>query len=127
MIVNKDSVKMNNISMAQYLVECKFGYHKIWGKNTGRNLAGSNRGTLLGIFPKLTMQFRALTKDELELLSPHFNMANQTTEYYDPELKAQTTLSTYSGDWEITNKRIIDACGKNEGFSIAFISNDARE
>lgn len=127
MIVNNDSVIIDGISFAQYLVECKFGYHKIWGKDTGRNLAASNKGTLLGIFPKLTMQFRALTKDELELLSPIFNSANQDTNYYDPELKKQTTLSTYTGDWEVTNKQIIDAFNKNKGFSIAFISNDPRE
>ncbi len=126
MLINKDSIKVNGISFGQYLVEAGFGYHKIWGKDTGRNLAGTNSGTLIGVFPKITMQFRKLTRTELELLAPIFDSANQTTSYYDPNKKANTTLSTYTGDWEVKNKNIVDNLQKNEGFPIAFISNKKR-
>lgn len=39
MFVNKDSIEINGVSMGQYLVEAKFGYNKLWGEDSGRNLA----------------------------------------------------------------------------------------
>ena len=84
-------------------------------------------GTLLGIFPKLILQFRKLTKAELELLAPIFDSANQTVTYYDPNKKANYTMTTYTGDYEITNKNIIgENSHKNEGFQISFIAVSRR-
>lgn len=126
MIIDKDSIKVDGVSWGKYLVEVKFGYHKIWSKDTGRNLAGTMSGTLKGIYPKITMQFRALTKTELETIAPTLDSATQSLQYYDPNKKTNTTLTTYTGDWEVTNKNIINAFNKNEGFSIAFISKKKR-
>ena len=126
MFIDRDSIIIDNVSMGQYIVEAKFGYHKLWGKDSGRNLAGSQSGTLLGIFPKITMQFRKLTKSEVELLAPIFDSAYQTTIYYDPNKKTNTTMRTYSNDWELTNKSFIDENQKNEGFSWAVISTKRR-
>jgi len=124
--IDENSIKINGISFGKYLLQVKFGYHKIWSKDSGRNLAGDNSGTLKGIYPKLTMQFRTLTGTELETLSPIFDSVTQSVTYYDPNKKTNITLSTYTGDWEVVNKTIIDAFNKNEGFSIAFISNKKR-
>lgn len=46
MVIDKNSIKVNGNVWAQYLVEVKFGYHKIWGKDSGRNLASTMSGTL---------------------------------------------------------------------------------
>ncbi len=126
MFIDKDSIIINNVSMGEYILEAKFGYHKLWGKDSGRNLAGSQSGTLLGIFPKITLQFRKLTRSEVELLAPIFDSANQTTRYYDARKKAKITMETYSGDWELTNKNFIDENEKNEGFSWSVISTKRR-
>lgn len=126
MFISKDSIKVNNVSWGEYLLEAKFGYHKIWGKDTGRNLAGTMSGTLKGIFPKITMQFRALNKTELETIASVLDSATQTVVYYDANKKENVTLTTYTGDWEVTNKKIIESSQKNEGFSIAFISTKKR-
>ena len=83
-------------------------------------------GTLIGIFPKLTLQFRKLTQTELETIVPILDSANQSVTYYDPNKKASTTMTTYTGDYEIVNKYIINGNRKNEGFSIAFISTERR-
>ena len=124
MYVDKDSVVIDGISMGIYINEAKFGYHKIWGKDTGRNMLGSNSGTLLGIFPKLTLQFNPnLKKEDLKIISKILNSAEQQTTYDDPELERKTTLSTYTGDWEVVYRNL----EQNEGFSCAFISNDPRE
>lgn len=90
------------------------------------SLAGTQSGTLLGIFPKIIVQFRKLTKNEVELLAPILDSPRQTLQYYDPNKKAMTTITTYTGDYEITNKSIINEMKKNEGFSISFISISRR-
>lgn len=127
MFINKDSIVINNISMGQYLVEAKFGYNKLWAADSGRNLAGKQTGSLVGIFPKLTLSFRKLTKAELEIITPILDKARQTVRYYDPTKKKNVTITTYTGDYEITNKKIINSTKKNEAFNISFIAVERRK
>lgn len=122
MLIDKNSVIIDGVSMAQYITDAKFGMHKLWGKDSGRNLAGKNKGTLVGVFPKITLSFRKLNVDEIELLAPILDSINQTTEYYDPRKKGKITMSTYAGDWEYVCKRF----EKSEAFTCAFISNEKR-
>lgn len=122
MFVDKNSIIINGINIGQYLVEAKYGYNKLWASDSGRNLAGVQSGTLIGIFPKLILQFRKLTKAELELIVPILDSAYQTVTYYDPNKKANYTMTTYTGDYEVVNKQIINGNAKNEGFSISFIA-----
>ena len=67
MFINRNSIKLNNISMGQYLLSAKYEFNKLWGSDTGRNLKGSFSGTLVGIYPKITLTFRKLTQDEMNL------------------------------------------------------------
>lgn len=122
MFIDKNSIIVNGISMGQYIVEAKYGYNKLWANDSGRNLAGVQSGTLIGIFPKIILQFRKLTKAELELLTPVLDSARQTLTYYDPNKKANVTMETYTGDYEISNKGMISRGRKNEGFNISFIA-----
>lgn len=126
MLIDKNSIVINGVSMGQYLLEVKFGYHKLWSSDSGRNLAGTQSGTLIGIFPKLTLQFRRLTKSELEIVAPILDTARQTTSYYDPNKKQQVQMLTYTGDYEITNRKIISEKSKNEGFSCSVIAVQRR-
>lgn len=122
MLINKNSIVINNVSMGQYLVQAEYQYNKLWASDSGRNLAGVQSGTLIGIFPKLVLQFRKLTKEELEIIVPILDSATQTTTYYDPNKKTSTTMTTYTGDYSIVNKSIINSDHKNEGFSCSFIA-----
>jgi hypothetical protein len=129
--INKDSLKVkvgsgNYINLGNYILEAKYGYNKLWAQNSGRNLAGKQSGVLIGIFPKIIVQFRRLSKSELETLAPILDSARQTLQYYDPNKKAITTMATYTGDYEITNKHIVDSVKKNEGFQISFIATERR-
>lgn len=127
MFISKDSLKVNGINLGQYIVQATYGYSKLWAEDTGRNLAGVFSGTLLGIFPKIVVQFRKLTQTELETLAPILDSANQQVTYYDPVKKANVTMTTYTGDYEIVNKSIVGQNGiKNEGFQISFISTRRR-
>ena len=121
MFINKDSLIVNGINLGRYIVQATYSYNKLWSSDSGRNLAGEQSGTLVGIFPKIVVQFRKLTKAELETLVPILDSARQTVQYYDPNKKAMTTMSTYTGDYEVVNKGIVGHV-KNEGFQISFIS-----
>lgn len=130
MFIDKNSLQVkisggNYINLGQYITEAKYSYNKLWGKDSGRNLSGEMSGTLIGIFPKVVVQFRRLNQNELELLVPILDSASQTLKYYDPNKKTNVEMNTYTGDWENTNKGIV-GIRKNDGFSISFIARKKR-
>lgn len=125
MFINKDSLIVNGINLGRYIVQATYSYNKLWSSDSGRNLAGEQSGTLVGIFPKIVVQFRKLTKTELEDLASVLDSARQTVQYYDPNKKTMTTMTTYTGDYEVVNKGIIGHV-KNEGFQISFIATKRR-
>ena len=127
MFLDKNSIIINDVNMGQYIVQAQYSYNKLWSSDSGRNLAGVQSGTLIGVFPKIILQFRKLTKDELEVIVPILDSARQNVTYYDPFKKQLITIETYTGDYEIVNKNIIGNEGaKNEGFSCSFISVSKR-
>lgn len=125
MLRNKDDLIIDGISIAPYLKEgIKFGYHKIWGKDTGRALSGNNSGTLKGIYPKITMPFRKLNDEETGLILSLFNKAENKVTFYNPDLKKViTNMSCYSNDQEMNQKYL----GVIDGYSCSVISNKKRE
>lgn len=123
MFINRNSIKLNNISMGDYLLSAKYEFNKLWGSDTGRNLKGSFSGTLVGIYPKITLTFRKLTQAEMNLIAPILDSGSQSLTYYDPTTNSNKTITTYSGDWSYENKKII---AKNDSFSCTFISRERR-
>lgn len=122
MFLDKNSIYINGINMGQYITEAKYGYNKLWASDSGRNLAGEQSGTLIGIFPKIILQFRKLTGTELETIVPILDSVRQNVSYYDPNKQQQITIETYTGDYEISNKGMINSGRKNESFSCSFIA-----
>ena len=124
MFINANSIVLNNISMGQYLLSAKYEYNKLWGSDTGRNLKGKFSGTLVGIFPKITLTFRKLTKAEMNIIAPILNSGSQSLTYYDPSTNSNETISTYTGDWSYENKGIVQ---KNDSsFECSFIARERR-
>lgn len=123
MFINQDSIRINGVSMGQYLLSAKYEYNKLWGSDTGRNLKGKFTGTLVGVFPKIILTFRKLTKAEMNIIAPILDSPSQTVQYYDPKSNANKTISTYTGDWSYENKRIAT---KNESFECSFIARERR-
>lgn len=127
MFIDKDSLVIDGINMGQYITEVEYGYNKLWASDSGRNLAGVQSGTLIGIFPKLRLNFIKLTQSELELLAPILDKATQKVTYYDPVLKRDYTMSTYTGDWATLNRNsFTNTARANESFSISFIARKKR-
>jgi len=120
--IDKNSIIINGVNMGNYIVQAQYSYNKLWANDSGRNLAGVQSGTLIGIFPKIVLQFRALSKSELEIIAPILDASNQTVTYYDPNKKSSTTMTTYTGDYQFVNKDIVDNNMPNEGFSCSFIA-----
>ena len=76
----------------------------------------------LKIIPKIILQFRPLSKAELEIIAPILDSSSQNVTYYDPVKKENITIETYTGDWELINNNIM----QNEPFSISFIARKKR-
>ena len=124
MLIDKNSLIIDGVPMAQYLTKVKFGYHKIGGKDTGRSLSGDNSGTLKGIYPKITMTFRKLNETEVNVVLSLFNKAENKVTFYNPDLKRTVyNMSCYSNDQEMDQERL----GKIQGYSSAVIANKKRE
>ena len=123
MFINANSITINGVSMGQYLLSAKYEYNKLWGSDTGRNLKGKFTGTLVGVFPKIILTFRKLTKEEMNIIAPILDSSTQTLQYYDPKSNANKTISTYTGDWSYENKKIAT---KNESFECSFIARERR-
>ena len=126
MFIDTNSLIVNGVSFGQYIVEAKYGYNKIWGEDSGRNLRGDMTASLIGIFPKIIVQFKPLTKNELEIITPILDAPRQTVTYYDPTKHSNVTMATYTGDYEISNKNIISGLHKNAGFQVSFIAVSKR-
>lgn len=128
MFLNKDALKLNGHSIGQYLLQVEYGYNKVWGSDTGRNMLAETSGTLLGIIVKLKLTFRELSQEELEFLAPILDSAFQTTTYYDPYLKRLNPITTYTGDWATLNKNTFTNVARaNESFDISVIATKPRE
>lgn len=131
MFIDKNSLQAKlpggtYINLGQYLLEVEYQYPKLWAGDSGRNLKGRQTGTLIGIFPKIICQFRKLTKTELETIRPILDASTQIVRYYDPMKHTYYEMETYTGDWSLKNKYIINSNHKNEGFQISFIAREKR-
>ena len=127
MFIDKNSIVIDGVNMGQYITEAKYSYNKLWASDSGRNLSGSMIASLVGNFVKIVLEFRKLTKTELETIVPILDKPYQNTTYYDPYKKANVTMRTYTGDYEVGNKGIIGTEGlKNESFSCSFIAVSKR-
>lgn len=124
MLIDKNSLIIDNVKMAQYITSVHWGYHKIWSSKSGRNMAGTNSGSLVGIFPKITMKFRKLNDTDLGTVLALFNKAENKVSCYNPDVgRVVSNMSFYSNDQEFDQKYL----GKIEGYSCAVISNKSRE
>ena len=49
MILDKNTLEINGIKFAQYLLDATINFNKLWDEDTGRSLSGDFNGTLNGI------------------------------------------------------------------------------
>lgn len=122
MFINKNSITLNGTNVGTYLLSVKYSYNKLWGSDTGRNLAGTMTGTLIGIFPKLTLHFRKLSSSDLHTIATIIDGDSVTVGYWDPNKNEQVTFGAYTGDWEYESNRV----GNASDFEVSFTSLSRR-
>ena len=99
-------------------------YCKLWSSDTGRSMTGENKGTLIGIFPKITVKLGRLSEDEMSTLINLTNQARANVKYYDVGEKSLVTASFYFGDVSAELERKSTMYHKGTSFSI--IANNKR-
>lgn len=92
------------------LTKYSVSYSKLWSSDTGRSLTGAYKGTLIGIFPKLTISIKAQNNNDRSLLLKIVNSQFKDVTYYDTEYKSMVKKTFYFGDAE---DEIRKAAGKN--------------
>ena len=50
------------------IISYKLGRNKLWSSDTGRNMAGSMKGSLVGNFPKIMLEIEPLDANEMSEL-----------------------------------------------------------
>lgn len=76
----------------------KVQYCKLWSSDTGRSMTGENKGTLIGIFPKISIKLGRMSEDDMSAIINLTNQSRANVRYYDVGAKALTTASFYFGD-----------------------------
>lgn len=108
--------------LVQYDVE----YNKLWGEDSGRDLTGTNKATLVGIYPKIYVQVGEFTRSEMKMFLQKVNKKEFKIDYYDEQYgKMHTGVSYYINDYKISlksSKRMI-----YKGFDFNLIPNKKRE
>lgn len=103
----------------------KVGYNHLW-KDADRNMSGSVRASLIGIFPKIEAETReVLSRSEIQAIynaleaQPYF-----TVQFWDPASDSVKTANYYTADWavEIESKNR----GLYKGTKITLVPVDRR-
>lgn len=98
-----------------------YGSNKLWEEGTGREYkAGEFNGTLIGLFPKLEVEFAPQSALELSNLIKECEKTSQTITYYSPITMTPQTREFYSNDFSINLSRAIT--GDYDTFKVNFIS-----
>lgn len=120
-------IKFSGLSDAQNarlakLISYKVGFHKLWTRDSGRALTGAYKGTLIGIFPKLTITIKPQTNADRNAILKIVNQDYCDITYYD----------TSKGDGQMVTKQfyfgdVTDEIKKAVGNSEAKIKHAAIE
>lgn len=102
----------------------KVGYHKLWSSDTGRSMTGENKGTLIGIFPKITVTLGRMSEDDMSAIINLTMQARADVKYYDVGKKELVTASFYFGDVSAEIEKQRSMYHKSTSFSI--IANKKR-
>ena len=99
-------------------------YCKLWGSDTGRSMTGENKGTLIGIFPKISVSLGRMSEDDMSAIINLTMQPRANVKYYDVGKKSLVTASFYFGDVSADLEKQRSMYHKGIGFSI--IANKKR-
>lgn len=107
------------------LTKYETSYNKLWASDSGRDMAGNNKGTLIGIYPKIQVEVGSYTEEEMSRFLKETNKAELLVSWYDAETKEQAVnISYYSNDITVSLKNTKTM--KYNAFSFNLIPNKKR-
>ena len=124
MTYSGDLIKLNGKSFKS-IISYKLGRNKLWSSDTGRNMAGSMKGTLIGNFPKIMLEIEPLDAEEMAELEILLDSASIEVEYYNNKYKCTCTADIYANDYEEDLLRRSDMQYKS--FSVNLIPNERED
>lgn len=116
-------LKIGNTDITK-LVSYKVSYCKLWSSDTGRSMTGENKGTLIGIFPKIEITLGKMTPAEMAQFLRLVNVASANVTYYDTERQTNITESFYFGD--VTDEILRQKDMRHKQISVSIIANRRR-
>lgn len=115
-------LKVNDLdTTAQVATPFTVGRPKLWGEKSGRLLSGKMDAILVGIFPKLEVDFYPDDNNSLVSLLTELDKPSQNIQYYDPRYATLRNLGTYTNDYKVL---MITTEPYYDKVSVAFISLD---
>lgn len=99
-------------------------YCKLWASDTGRSMTGENKGTLIGIFPKITVTLGRMSEEDTSAIINLTMQPRADVKYYDVGTKSLVTASFYFGDVSAEIEKQHSMYHKGMSFSI--IANKKR-
>ena len=124
MTYSGDLIKLNGKSFKS-INSYKLGRNKLWSSDTGRNMAGSMKGTLIGNFPKIMLEIEPLDAEEMAELEILLDSASIEVEYYNNKYKCTCTADFYANDYEEDLLRKSDMQYKS--FPVNLIPNERED
>ncbi len=103
MQINGELLKING-QVFSNLKSYQLQRNKLW-LNSDRNMAGEIRATMIGIFPKIEVEFGGiLTVEEIQKIARVVDLPFFTVEYFDPKYNAMKSGQFYAGDYSVQLK-----------------------
>lgn len=84
------------------VTEASLEDYKLWAEGSGRSMTGENKGTLVGIFPKLQLKIGRQTAPDRAVLTKLLNQPETKVRAYSVERQRFETAVFYFGD--VSNK-----------------------
>lgn len=107
------------------IISYKLGRNKLWSSDTGRNMAGSMKGSLVGNFPKIILEIEPLDAEEMSEIEKILDSATIEVEYYNNKYQCTCTADYYANDYEEDLLRMEDM--KYKSFSVNLIPNERED
>lgn len=92
-------VKLNTIDLTPYLKSYNVSRPKL-STDSGRNMAGNLVFTHLGIFPKLTLEFRPITEAEADTIITLLDNPSVTVSWWDAVTRGYKEAAFYPSDFD---------------------------
>lgn len=107
------------------IISYKLGRNKLWSSDTGRNMAGSMKGSLVGNFPKIMLEIEPLDAEEMSEIEKILDSTTIEVEYYNNKYQCTCTADYYANDYEEDLLRMEDM--KYKSFPVNLIPNERED